>query len=113
MLCLKCGKNTEGAQVFCPNCLDGMEKYPVKPDVHIQLPSRPAATAQKKQSRKRRMLNADEQILYLRSKVRQQRALMAVLIIALLITIGTLFMTVSQKEEPDIGKNYTYTEPVS
>lgn len=112
MICLKCGKKTENAQIFCPHCLEVMEDCPVKPDVHIQLPSRPAAPAQKKPGRKRRILSTDEQVIYLRSKVRQQWALMAVLAIALLITIGTLFLTVTERNEPDIGKNYTYTEPV-
>ena len=111
MLCLKCGKKTENEQVFCLHCLEVMEDYPVKPDVHIQLPIRSAAPAQKKQGRKRRIPNTDEQVVYLRGTVRQQWALMAVLALALLITIGTLFLTMSKPEEPDIGKNYTYTEP--
>ena len=110
MLCLKCGKKTENEQVFCPHCLEVMEDYPVRPDVHIQLPTRPAAPAQKKQGRKRRILNTDEQVAYLRGKVRQQWALMAVLALALLITVGTLLFTVSKQEDPDIGKNYTYVE---
>jgi len=111
MHCLKCGKKTEAEQIFCSHCLETMEAYPVKPDVHIQLPHRPATPAQKKQGRKRRILNTDEQVAYLRSRVRQQWALMAVLMIALLITIGTLFLTVSRQESPDIGKNYTYIAP--
>ena len=111
MLCLKCGKKTEAEQIFCPHCLEVMENYPVKPGVHIQLPNRTVAPVQKKQGRKRRILNADEQVAYLRGKVQQQWALMAVLALALLITIGTMFFTMSKPEEPEIGKNYTYTEP--
>ena len=111
MECMKCGKKTENEQVFCPRCLEVMEAYPVKPDVHIQLPARPAPQKAKKPSHRRRNLTADEQIIYLRSKVRQQWALMAVLAIALLITIGTLFYTASKPADPDIGKNYTYIDP--
>lgn len=110
MHCVKCGKKTENEQIFCPHCLEVMEAYPVKPDAHIQLPTRSAAPAQKKSGRKRRTLNADEKIAYLRGKVRQQRALMIVLALALLATVGTLLWTVSKQEESNIGKNYTYVE---
>ena len=111
MECIKCGKQTEDTQIFCSHCLEVMEAYPVKPDVHIQLPTRPAAQGQKKQSRKRRNLSTDEQITYLKGRVRQQWALMAVLLLALLLAIGTLFYKVSRPVNPDIGKNYTYVDP--
>lgn len=110
MACLKCGKKTKDEQVFCAHCLEVMENYPVKRDVHIQLPNRPDAAAQKKHSRKRRNLTADEQVAQLRWKLRQQSAIMAVLIFALLFTAATLLYTALSQDEPDVGKNYTYEE---
>ena len=41
MYCMKCGKEVKENQVFCDACLVIMEKYPVKPGTHIQLPHRP------------------------------------------------------------------------
>ena len=111
MDCMKCGKKTENEQVFCSHCLEVMESYPVKPDVHIQLPTHPAAQTAKKQSRKRRNMSIDEQLTFLRSRIRQQWALIAVLILGLLVAVGMLFYTASKPAEPDIGKNYTYIDP--
>ena len=55
MGCIKCGKKTKQDQTFCPQCLKVMEAYPVKADVHVQLPSRPAEPA-KKPARKKRAI---------------------------------------------------------
>jgi len=65
MICLKCGKKTKEDHVFCDKCLTTMEAYPVKPDVHIQLPNRSAAAAAKKAGPKRRQLTAEEQVVQL------------------------------------------------
>lgn len=40
MNCLRCGKETEENQVFCKECLEDMERHPVKPGTPIQLPNR-------------------------------------------------------------------------
>ena len=52
MHCLKCGKQTKSEHVFCPGCLTVMEAYPVKPDVHIQLPKDANRESPKKSGRK-------------------------------------------------------------
>lgn len=83
MACLKCGKKTKDEQSFCPRCLEVMEQYPVKPDVHIQLPNRPVAEA-KKAPRKRRPLSAEEQLPILRRKSRR----LALAVVALTILLG-------------------------
>ena len=57
MHCLKCGKQTKSEHVFCPGCLTVMEAYPVKPDVHIQLPKDANRESPKKSGRKRRCVN--------------------------------------------------------
>jgi hypothetical protein len=83
MACLKCGKKTKDEQSFCPRCLEVMEQYPVKKDVHIQLPNRPVAEA-KKAPRKRRPLSAEEQLPILRRKSRR----LALAVVALAILLG-------------------------
>lgn len=53
MNCLKCGTKTTGNQVFCDDCLQVMEKYPVKQDTAVQLPQREPRNVEKKQPRKK------------------------------------------------------------
>ncbi len=110
MYCLKCGKETRSENVFCDGCLETMERYPIKPDTPVQLPRRQAASAAKKQTR-RRILTQEEIIQRLKVTV---RVLIACLLISCL-TIGSLcwLCFFSPKETPvpvpenDVGKNYT------
>lgn len=111
MHCMRCGKKTEGDQVFCAHCLEEMEKYPVKSDVHIQLPNRPSAAAQKKQNRKKHPQSKDEQIARLRRKNRWMGFWITLLLLALLALLGKAYLDVRKTDDADIGKNYTYTEP--
>ena len=89
MSCLKCGKKTAEDQSFCLACLETMDAYPVKSDVHLQLPNRADAPTSKKSPRKRRALSAEEQMAGLRRKVRRLTGLSA-LLLALLILCAAL-----------------------
>ena len=40
MNCLKCGREIDAKDVFCPMCLEDMEKYPVKPGTAVHIPAR-------------------------------------------------------------------------
>ena len=86
-----------------------MEAYPVKPDVHIQLPNRSAAAAAaKKASPKRRLLTAEEQVTQLNKIVRVLALLVAIL--SLLVCILGFLLLESPGMDKDIttGTNYTY-----
>lgn len=111
MACLKCGKKTKDEQVFCPECLAVMETYPVKRDIHIQLPNRPAATGQKRSGRKRRNLTPEEQVVFLRSKLRRQNFMLAFLVLALLASLTGLFLTSDAQEEiKKYAPSYSFTD---
>ena len=69
MKCMKCGRDVESGQVFCPECLKGMEAYPVSPNVSVRLPRRPDPVQPRKQPR-RRQLSEEEQIRALKKRVR-------------------------------------------
>lgn len=112
MWCLKCGKDTKDEQVFCPQCLAGMEKYPVRPDVHIQLPNHNARGAAKRNVKKKRTLSPEETVDILRARNRR----LMVIILALVLLLGAAaFMLTHGDEAPDIidnlGKNYTVKTP--
>ena len=64
MDCMKCGRETEHENVFCPDCLTEMEKYPVRPDTVVLLPRRRESSIIKKVP-KRHTITAEEQITLL------------------------------------------------
>ena len=110
MECLKCGKKTKDEQVFCEQCLAGMEAYPVRPDIHIQLPNRPVADTPKKSGKKRRSLSPEEQVVYLRRRARRLTVLCAALAAVLCVTAAMLVHLVIHPESAELGKNYTFIQ---
>ncbi len=108
MQCLKCGKKTAGKQVFCKECLEVMQHYPVKPGIPVQLPQRGTRPSEKKQSPSLQEPTAAEQVLQLRTMIRWLLGVIAVLSVILLLTAGMLIHTLEQdKGSSSIGKNYT------
>lgn len=109
MACLKCGKKTKGEQSFCSRCLEVMEDYPVKADVHIQLPNRPE-TSGKKAPRKRRVLSYEEATILWRKRTRK----LAAVVLALTILLGAAaFLLVREwlsEEKIPVGQNFTTGE---
>ena len=106
MECLKCGKNTKDEQVFCPQCLSVMEAYPVRPDVHIQLPNHAAREQAKKVGKKRRTTTPDEQIAALRRKNRRLSVLILVLVLLLGVAGYALFHIPETVTNAEWGTNY-------
>ena len=109
MACLKCGKKTKDEQVFCTECLEVMEAYPVKRDIHIQLPTRPDASVQKRAARKRRNLTPEEQALLYRAKTRRLTVVVVLLILLLLVAVaGILYYSGQVDKLIKFGANYTH-----
>ena len=106
MNCMKCGREIPSEDVFCSDCLADMEKYPVKPGVVVQIPTRPAAPAVKKTVK--RILSPEEQVKYLRKQVRR---LWGALILSLLLTAAAVGLAVYGLQEGEIqflpGQNYS------
>lgn len=90
MYCLRCGRDTENEQVFCADCLENMEKYPVKPGTIVQLPRRASSASQKKQVR-RRTLSPEEQVVHLKVTVRTLLAILGTLLVAIGICLWLYF----------------------
>ncbi len=70
MNCIKCGRETANSQIFCPDCLDGMNVYPVKPGTPVVLPPLGKESAAPSRPAKRRPASQEEQLQQLRSSVR-------------------------------------------
>ena len=108
--CIKCGRNTVSEQVFCPDCLAEMKKYPVRPGTVVQLPSRKASTSGKKQPSKKRVAPLEEQVKALKKRC---RTLFLLLILFAAISVALAFPAMKYLFESNrkIGQNYTTVIP--
>lgn len=105
-MCLKCGKETEATQVFCPECLEQMSRYPVKPGTPVHLPNRPAV--HERQPVRKRERTPSQTIAELQTLIRWLTVTIAVLSVLLCATAGFLIHTLDDKSDTDtIGRNYT------
>lgn len=108
MACLKCGKSTQEGQAFCEECLELMQKYPVKPGTAIHLPHRESLNLEKKQPVRHREPTAAEQAEALRKTTHWLLGIIAVLSVLLLLTAGMLLHVISKEASSNaIGRNYT------
>ena len=108
MACLKCGKSTQEGQAFCGECLELMQKYPVKPGTAIHLPHREALNPEKKPPVRHREPTAAEQVENLRRMTHWLLGIIAVLSVLLLLTAGMLLHVISKEASSGtIGRNYT------
>ena len=111
MNCMKCGREIEDSQIFCPKCLEIMEKYPVKTDVVIKIPVQPDPSAKKAQPRKK-VRTPEEQVLLLK---RRNRWLTATVCFLLAVSVALAFLSIDVLRQLDIqrllGQNYSTVEP--
>ena len=107
MQCMKCGKDTPAEQIFCDDCLQAMEAYPIKPGTVVNLPRQRTSVELKKTVHRKRILTADEQIANLQKHLRHARILAWLLAILLLASSGMLVYEIVNPDGPVIGLNYT------
>ena len=108
MGCLKCGRETQQAQVFCPVCQEAMQKYPVKPGTVIHLPQRDATPVEKPLPAEQWEERPSDQLPKLRRLTRWLTATIALLSILLCIATGMLVHTLNMNAAAStIGRNYT------
>lgn len=116
MNCMRCGKETEGKAVFCPECLEDMERHPVKPGTLIHIPARQEPDA-RKPAKKRRELTLEEQLSYAHTMIQILLVTVLGLLGALIITGLLFFYSISQPQDlpeetsPITGRNYTIITP--
>ena len=85
MKCIKCGKDTVGAAVFCDECLEDMQRHPVKPGTPVLLPKRD--NLQPVKHSRKRTLKPEQQVQNLKTAVRVLLALVVLLMAALAASI--------------------------
>ena len=106
MYCMKCGREVEGEEVFCPECLEQMEREPIAMNASVKIPRQPP-----KNTRSRRPA------VYLEEEVKRlERANERMRIWVILLAMATILlaMAIYHKEVvqvvEDLGKNYSIVE---
>ena len=106
MNCMRCGREIPEDQVFCPDCLEGMKKCPIKPDIPIRIPRRPDPALYR--SVRKKGPPEEEQIRVLKKQV---RLLAWLLILAAAVIIVLTIPTIRDLVEDSIkflpGQNYS------
>lgn len=105
MQCMKCGREIAADAVFCNDCLDEMNQYPIKPGTIALIPQRPA---QQKRTAERRTQTIEQRLA---SKTRAVHVLSFLLTITvcLLIAVSALALSLFRDSEnlPNLGQNYS------
>lgn len=113
MNCMKCGREFDGDQAFCPKCLEQMAHCPVKPDVVINLPNRQDPTLKKPVPRKRAQ-TPEEQVQRLR---KVNRRLIAALCLITLVAAALAYLSIDFFKQLDVqrflGQNYSTVETIN
>ena len=107
MYCMKCGREIPDHEYFCPECLEEMTHYPIKPGTVVQLPIQPKAPPVKKPARRRGIRAPEEQVKQLRKKLRFYRIVLA-LLAGLIVALSILAYPTVQDEVSEFlpGQNY-------
>lgn len=102
---MKCGRETVSEQVFCPDCLQEMEKYPVRPGTLIHLPVHKSASPVKK-TVKKRTIALEEQVKILRKRC---MILTIALVVVTAIAVALVFPVVEHYSESRFKKGQNYS----
>ena len=107
MNCMKCGREVLEGQVFCDECLAGMEGDPVNINAAVLVPTQPP---DKHNSHRRPLVNPEEEIKRL-EKVNQNLILWLVLlgILVLLLLLLAYYQQFWDVVE-ELGRNYSVVE---
>ena len=106
MYCMKCGREVEGEQAFCPDCLVRMEQEPIPMNASIKIPRQPP-----RNNRPRRpAVHLEEEV----RRLERANERMRIWVILLAMSTLLLAMAVYHKEVvqvvEDLGKNYSIVE---
>lgn len=110
MNCMKCGRELKDDAVFCPDCLEDMGKYPVRPGTVVQIPQQPKEHLFRRQHRKV-VLTQDEIIHKLKRKVRNLWIVVMVLSVLTILLVAGMATAVYELDVHKIwGTNYTIVD---
>lgn len=110
MGCMKCGRDIQEGQVFCADCLETMERYPVKTNTPVILPKRRPPNTSRRSAPRRKTLSPEDQIRRLR-KLNRTLSFLLALALVLAIFFGYVSLLHFMEEERVLpGQNYSSIE---
>ena len=107
--CMKCGRETKSDAVFCPECLEHMERHPIAENMLVYVPTeKDRAAAVKKTTVAHPVVSPEDQVKRLHRKVEILR-LLVIFFFAASVFFGVLSAeTLHELKLTNlIGKNYT------
>ena len=111
MGCMKCGRDVEEQEVFCPLCLAQMERYPVRPGTVVLLPRRRDHTAARKiYVHRKQAVAPEEQVKGLRRMVFWLTVVIMVLSLLLGVLVYPAVSYLADGENLLPGQNYSTME---
>ena len=113
MNCMKCGREMNTEQTFCPLCLEGMEAYPVRPGTVIQLPKRQESSVIRKVMPRRKPLTPEERIRRMRKRIQRLQLLLLACFLAIALLAYPYVKDLLDIHKALPGQEYTTitTEP--
>ena len=106
MNCMKCGREVEDGQVFCPECLEQMEEEPIRIATAVHIPRQPT----KGTATHRPVLHPEEEIKRLERANERLRVWVILLAMATLLLAMAAYHKEVASAVGAMGKNYSVVE---
>lgn len=110
--CMRCGREIGEEQVFCPECLADMEKYPVKPGTAVRLPQRSAVQHVRKAAPRKKPPAPEEVNLRLRKLLRFFVVLWLVTLLVAAALAYPAYLYAVEENHFLPGQNYSVFEEI-
>ena len=106
MYCMKCGREVEGEEVFCTECMVQMEQEPIAMNASVKIPRQPP-----RDSRSRRpLVHLEEEVKRLERSNERLRVWVILLATAVVLLSMAIYHKQVVQAVEDLGKNYSIVE---
>ena len=106
MYCMKCGREVENGQVFCPECLEIMKCDPISMNTAVNLPKQPS----RNQNARRMPIHLEEEVKRLERANERMRIWVILLAMATILLAMAIYHKEVVQVVEDLGKNYSIIE---
>lgn len=108
MYCMKCGREVEGEQVFCPECLEEMGKEPIAMNASVKIPRQPPRSTRSR----RPTVHLEEEVKRLERCNERLRIWVLLLAMSTILLSMAMYHKEVAKVVENLGKNYSIVETV-
>ena len=108
MYCMKCGREVEGEEVFCPECLEQMEQEPIDMNASVKIPRQPPRNTRSR----RPTIHLEEEVKRLERANERLRIWVLLLAMATILLAMAIYHKEVVQVVEDLGKNYSIAESI-